>query len=89
MHGMFGNGVLINIMKVMPTNQTILKENGSIPWTDNNITNASSIIRRGGSWCRDLWPIAQRIEAKALPIFGTILVFVLCAILPTPPITHL
>ena len=30
-----------------------IKENGSIPWTDNNITNASSIIRRGGSWCRD------------------------------------
>ncbi|MCA2624948.1 MAG: SUMF1/EgtB/PvdO family nonheme iron enzyme [Microcystis sp. M20BS1] len=30
-----------------------IKENGSIPWTDNNITNASSIIRRGGSWFRD------------------------------------
>ncbi|MBE8995230.1 SUMF1/EgtB/PvdO family nonheme iron enzyme [Microcystis aeruginosa] len=31
-----------------------IKENGSIPWTDNNITNAPSIkIRRGGSWCRD------------------------------------
>ena len=30
-----------------------IKENGSIAWRDNNITNASSIIRRGGSWCRD------------------------------------
>ncbi|GBD54810.1 SUMF1/EgtB/PvdO family nonheme iron enzyme [Microcystis aeruginosa NIES-298] len=30
-----------------------IKENGSIPWTDNNITNASSIIRRGGSWFLD------------------------------------
>ncbi len=30
-----------------------IKENGSIPWTDNNITNAPSKIRRGGSWCRD------------------------------------
>ncbi|NCR99331.1 MAG: serine/threonine-protein kinase pkn1 [Microcystis aeruginosa Ma_MB_F_20061100_S19] len=34
-----------------------IKENGSIPWTDNNITNASSIIRRGGSWFRD--PLAH------------------------------
>jgi formylglycine-generating enzyme required for sulfatase activity len=27
-----------------------IKENGSIAWRDNNITNNSSIIRRGGSW---------------------------------------
>ncbi|MBD2623205.1 SUMF1/EgtB/PvdO family nonheme iron enzyme [Microcystis flos-aquae FACHB-1344] len=30
-----------------------IRENGSLAWRDNNITNASSIIRRGGSWCRD------------------------------------
>jgi formylglycine-generating enzyme required for sulfatase activity len=30
-----------------------IKENGSIAWRDNNITNNSSIIRRGGSWYRD------------------------------------
>ncbi|MFM7278160.1 MAG: SUMF1/EgtB/PvdO family nonheme iron enzyme [Microcystis aeruginosa] len=30
-----------------------IRENGSLAWRDNNITNKSSIIRRGGSWCRD------------------------------------
>ncbi|WP_286824198.1 SUMF1/EgtB/PvdO family nonheme iron enzyme [Microcystis sp. LSC13-02] len=34
-----------------------IKENGSIAWADNNITNKSSIIRRGGSWYRD--PLAS------------------------------
>ncbi|TRU50306.1 MAG: serine/threonine-protein kinase pkn1 [Microcystis aeruginosa Ma_QC_Ch_20071001_S25] len=34
-----------------------IKENGSIAWADNNITNKSSIVRRGGSWYRD--PLAS------------------------------
>ncbi|TRU45772.1 MAG: serine/threonine-protein kinase pkn1 [Microcystis aeruginosa Ma_QC_Ca_00000000_S207] len=34
-----------------------IRENGSLAWRDNNITNESSIIRRGGSWYRD--PLAS------------------------------
>jgi len=30
-----------------------IQENGSIAWLDSRITNKSSIMRRGGSWCRD------------------------------------
>jgi formylglycine-generating enzyme required for sulfatase activity len=30
-----------------------IRENGSLAWLDSDITNQSSIIRRGGSWYRD------------------------------------
>lgn len=43
-----------------------IKENGSIPWTDNNITNASSIIRRGGSWCRDPLAYSSAYRGKSV-----------------------
>ncbi|MDB9434508.1 SUMF1/EgtB/PvdO family nonheme iron enzyme [Microcystis aeruginosa] len=43
-----------------------IKENGSLAWTDNNITNASSIIRRGGSWCRDPLAYSSAYRGKSV-----------------------
>jgi formylglycine-generating enzyme required for sulfatase activity len=43
-----------------------IRENGSLAWRDNNITNASSIIRRGGSWCRDPLAYSSAYRGKSV-----------------------
>ena len=66
-----------------------IKENGSIPWTDNNITNASSIIRRGGSWCRDPLAYSSAYRGKSVADIRNDIGFRVVCDLPNPPITHL
>jgi formylglycine-generating enzyme required for sulfatase activity len=43
-----------------------IRENGSLAWRDNNITNKSSIIRRGGSWCRDPLAYSSAYRGKSV-----------------------
>ncbi|MDB9507977.1 SUMF1/EgtB/PvdO family nonheme iron enzyme [Microcystis aeruginosa CS-338/01] len=67
-----------------------IKKNGSLAWLDSDITNQSSIIRRGGLWYRDPLACSSAYRGRSVAaIRNNDLGFRVVCDLPNPPITHL